>query len=129
MAQIPPHFSLFSAKQPQDFSLNEQVALLLSPAALLMLTKEHPTLQSLPPSSTHSKNLAGNVKSAQARGQYCNWPVLVMNISSAQWGPCKGQNEGLKAMLVPWKDKVLFKPAHLQDGYSYCKRLTKDAFK
>lgn len=45
------------------------------------------------------------------------------------WGDCKGQNEGLRAMLVSWKDKTLFKTAHLQDGYSYCKRLTKDAFK
>lgn len=42
---------------------------------------------------------------------------------------------GVRVMLVSWEDVVLFrrrktyKSAHLQDGYSYYKRLAKDAFK
>lgn len=119
-----------STKQPCDFPLKEQTGLLPSPSVSAAADKWTPHPSILATFAHSFKNFAGKLKSAQTIG--CNQSVLDTRTSNVHGDPAKDR---ARVMLVPWKDVVLFrkrktyKSAHLQDGYSYYRRLAKDAFK
>lgn len=93
MTPVSPHISMFSQNSLRTFHWKNRIfCYSFRPTALLLLTNEHSIPPSLPPTSTHSKDLASDLKFVQTIGH--SQSELAMTISSVHRGPAKANVRG-----------------------------------